>query len=99
MTVRVTACYVTRLSALAAAAGLAGRSLRAPAGQKATRDPSWPGCLAADGPSDPQLARPVPLLLALYLSAAPRPAAAGYSPRSARSTVEARLSVPASESD
>ena len=71
-----------------------------PAGNKAIRDPSQPGYLAADDASDTQLVSPnTHTILALYRSAAPRPAAAGDSPRSARSTVEARLPEPASESD
>ena len=101
VTVRVTTWFVTRRSALAAAVGLAGRSLQ-PAcrtsghSRSETLILSRPVCLAADDATDPQLAYSYytrPLSFGRSSSCSRR-----GSPRSARSTVKAWLSEPASES-
>ena len=106
MTVRVTAWFVTRRLALAAAAAAAawpadpGDPRGQPAGDKATCDPSLPSCLAADDASDPSA--PTAAQYSYYtrpLSFGRSSSAAGYGLQSTRSTVQDRLSVLASESD
>ena len=97
--------HAVRPSASAAAAGLAGRSLRPACRTLAiqacrtlaihNRDPSRPGCLAADDASELQLERPILILYSPFTC----PAVAGDSPRSARSTVETQFSETVSESD